>query len=220
MAVPRRAVRYLAAAGAVLGAMSCTSERDSASAGDVGVVVAATTEAPRIESVAMIGDSITVGAEVALRAALERLDVDVIAIDADSGRRMIASGAVASGLEAAARVARREPDLWAVALGTNDVGIYAGAEEYRAAIDELLLAIPEEVPLLWVDIYVDVAAEQSDEFNESLAEALDERGNTSVVEWSAVAADRGMLSDGIHPSEAGVDAFASLVATGVAEWLT
>ena len=204
------------AAGVAAVVLGCSAERDAAT--DVDVAAAATDATP-IESVAMIGDSITVGAEAPLRQSLEDLGLEVVAIDAENGRRMIESGSVSSGTEAAARVTQRQPDLWTVALGTNDVGIYAGADEYRAAIDELLLAIPGGAPLVWVDIYVDMAAGASDEFNATLSDALEARGNASVVPWADVADDDGVLSDGIHPSATGVDAFAELVAAGVAEWL-
>ncbi|MBA3604620.1 MAG: hypothetical protein H0W46_01335 [Acidimicrobiia bacterium] len=213
------AARYLPVAGvaAVVSVLGCSSDRGTGAANGDGSGAPAT---PRIETVAMIGDSITVGSEDALRSALQELGVETLAIDAENGRRMTASGFVGSGTEAAARVTTRDPDLWVVALGTNDVGIYDGRDEYRMAIEELLGTIPAGVPLVWVDIHVDSTPAANDEFNTTLAAALDDRGNATIVNWSAVAAGNGMLSDGIHPSGAGVEAFAELVSAGVANWLS
>ena len=221
MTVGRTSARALAAALVVLAA--CSSERDDvtgpgfgggAGAGGDPVPAPAT-----IETVAMIGDSITVGAEAELRRAIGRLPVELVAVDAAVGRRMTVDGAVDAGLDAVGRLAATAPDLWVVALGTNDLGLYAGAEQYRAAIDELLAAVPRDAPLVWVDAYVAGQDERSAEFNATLADALGARGRATVVRWAPVADDDGVLRDGVHPTPAGDATFAELVAAGVADWL-
>ncbi len=197
---------------------ACSSERDGVSAPPAGT---ATTIAVRadIDSVGVIGDSITVGAEPALRSTLEGLGLDVLAIDAANGRRIAVDGGVGSGVDAAARVAAVDPDLWVVALGTNDVANLDGPEAYATAIDSMLAEVPGDVPLVWVDIYYDDAEDASDTFNTVLRERLAQRGNATAVDWASVADDDGVLRDGVHPGDDGNLVFAGRVADGVAAWL-
>ena len=75
------------------------------------------------------------------------------------------------------------PDLWVIALGTNDVANYA-PEEYRPAIVELLAAVPADAPLVWVDTYLDEHQDLSALFNVELRTALGERGQATVVDWA------------------------------------
>ena len=197
---------------------ACSSDRAGVSAPPAGTAATIAARAD-IDSVGVIGDSITVGAETALRTTLEDLGLDVVALDAASGRRITVDGAVGSGVDAAARVAAADPDLWVVALGTNDVASLDGPEAYATAIDTMLAEVPGDVPLVWVDIYYDDAEDASDTFNTVLRERLAERGNATVVDWASVADDDGVLRDGVHPDDDGNLVFAGRVADGVAAWL-
>ena len=84
--------------------------------------------------VAMVGDSITVGSTPGLEAAAEALGFE-LSIDAEVGRRMTVGSSPESGTAAIADLLAESgvPDLWVVALGTNDVGQYDDAE-YAAQI--------------------------------------------------------------------------------------
>ena len=210
----RRLLLPLAVAGAALG--GCSSDRLTGPA--VGTTVPGPTAA-EIRTVGVIGDSITVGAESALRAALEGLGLRVARVDAESGRRMVVDAGVGSGVEAAGRVAAVDPDLWVVALGTNDVANLDGVEAYATAIDTLLDAVPDDAPLVWIDVYVDTAEEASATFNRVLRDRLGQRGGATVVDWASVADDDGVLYDGVHPGEDGNLVFADRAADGVAAWL-
>lgn len=224
----RAALAILITTAAALAA-GCSSDRDAVSAPPVAgvgetvapvVVTAPALDAP-IRSIAMVGDSITLGSEPALRQAFGELSVDLIAIDAENGRRMTVDGAVSSGLDAVDDVtADGQPDLWVVALGTNDIGHYDGVQQYRAAVDDVLAALPADVPLVWVGVYVEADADRSEAFNETLRAALGERGNATVVDWATTADDGDVLVDGIHPDDNGTTLFALLVTAGVSDWLT
>ena len=202
------------AVAAALGAAACSSERAGVSAPPAGATTIAT--AADIDSVGVIGDSITVGAEPALRTTLEGLGLDVLAVDAASGRRIAVDGGVDSGVDAAERVAALDPDLWVVALGTNDVANLDGPQAYAMAIETMLAEVPRDAPLVWVDIYFDGAEDASDAFNVVLRERLAQRGNASAVDWASVADDDGVLRDGVHPGADGNLVFAARVADGVA----
>jgi lysophospholipase L1-like esterase len=173
-----------------------------------------------IESVAMVGDSITVASEAPLQNGFRDLGLDVQAIDAASGRRITADGgAGTSGVDAVVALAPSRPDLWVIALGSNDVFQYDGEEAYRNEIAALLNALPPLAPVVWVDTYLTEDPERSDEFNRALRDTLAFRGTASMAEWANVAGSDGILSDGIHPSEEGARQFADVVMSAVEPWL-
>ncbi len=167
---------------------------------------------------AMVGDSITNGSEVELRERLATLDVDVRVIDAEDGRRMVFDGMGGSGIQSLTMLASNPPDLWVIALGTNDVAHYEGAEGYAPVIDELLTAVPSDAPLVWVDVYLESNPEASAEFNAALRDELEERGHSTIVNWAELAAEDGVLRDGVHPSGYGIDQFAQMVTRAVAHY--
>ena len=132
---------------------------------------------------------------------------------------MVLDGMMASGLTAVSEIADDDPpDLWVIALGTNDVANY-GPDEYRPAITELLAAVPSDAPLVWVDTYLDEHQEESATFNVELRAVLAERGRATVVDWAGIASEEGVLSDGVHPSGYGIEQFALRVAGAVANWM-
>ena len=174
--------------------------------------------ADEIRSVAMIGDSITVGAREPLTRMFAAADLQVIALDAENGRRIaVGSGAVASGIDVAGVVAAASPapDLWVVALGTNDVQQYS-PDEFASLVSELLAEIPGGAPVVWVDVHIDQAVDVCARFNTALSTALGARGGAVVAPWSAIAPTDGALSDGIHPTNTGTQLFADVVAASVA----
>ena len=172
-----------------------------------------------VDSVVMVGDSITFGSMEALEQGFATLDLDDVEIDAEGGRRMVVDGLTSSGLDAVSEIAGDEPpDLWVIALGTNDVANLE-PEDYRAAIDELLAAVPSGVPVVWVDTYLEEFRDLSALFNVELREALAERGQSTVVDWATIASQEGVLSDGIHPSGFGIEQFTDRVVDAVDAWM-
>ncbi len=218
----RRLLLVLVAASVALAA--CNSGRGELTAPPVGgsdpTAPAGEGAGEARETVGIIGDSITVGSQDAIVAAVEALGVEVVAVDAASGRRLVADGTVGSGVDAARRVAAADPDVWVVALGTNDVPNLEAQEDYAVAIDRMLREVPEDVPLVWVDVYVEWDETATGAFNGVLRDRVDARGSTVVVDWAARAAAEDLLRDGVHPTERGGLVFADLVAAGVATWLT
>jgi lysophospholipase L1-like esterase len=217
------AIGLVSACGSDRGTLTAPSfEGADASAPTAGPGVSADVDTDSdIQSVAMVGDSITVGSVAPLQDGFQGLGLDVRAIDADYGRRITVEGSAnGSGLDAVnALAASNPPDLWVIALGTNDVLQYAGAEEYRAAIGALLTAVPVGAPVVWVDTYLAEDPAQCDEFNTALRDTLDFRGTASVADWAAVASGEGVLADGVHPSAEGTQQFAAVVMAAVQPWL-
>ncbi|MFV0309977.1 MAG: GDSL-type esterase/lipase family protein [Desertimonas sp.] len=174
--------------------------------------------APSIDTVAVIGDSITVGAEPEVREALADIGVSVLAVDARSGRRTTVDHSVDSGIAAVRRVRETEPDLYVVALGTNDVFSLDDGERAAAMIDGLLAELPEHVPLVWVDVHVVGDDGGSEVFNAALRARLGERGEATIAGWHQVAMGSDLLRDGVHPTDAGDVVFAGVIAGAVADW--
>jgi lysophospholipase L1-like esterase len=228
-AVSARLAAVLAAASAIGLAGACSSGRDTVTAPPFGTVeVPPVTIQPfvppisgpdvAVDSVAMIGDSITAGSQDAIEAGLGTLGLDDVEIDAVSGRRMLVDGSNRSGLDAVEEIAESDPpDLWVIALGTNDVGNYR-PEEYGPAVAELLGAVPQDAPLIWVDTYLDARPAESAAFNDVLRLSLAARGRSMLLDWSSIAAQDGVLRDGVHPSDFGVQAFSDRVVAAVDAW--
>jgi lysophospholipase L1-like esterase len=207
-------------------AAACSSDRGSLTAPSFGsgsapiVTDAVRPRGGEIRTVAMVGDSITVGSRRALADGFRRLGLDVRAIDAADGRRIAVGGpSRPSGLDVVTQFGEDPPDLWVIALGTNDVFQYTHAEEYRAAIGALLSVIPATTPVVWVDTYLENDPARSDVFNQALRDTLDFRGTASVADWASVARGDGVLADGIHPSDEGVQQFGDVVTAAVEQWL-
>lgn len=174
---------------------------------------------PMPDTVAVIGDSIARSADPYLRAALEALGFEVVAYDAVESRRMVnGAGAVPSGKSAIDEVLDRgeEPDLWIIALGTNDVGAATGTDAWAAAIDDLMEAIPNDADVMWVDTWLRPLDPAAVEFNATLRQELRRHRNTLAIDWHDRAATDGLITDdGVHLSESGRIEYARMIADAI-----
>ena len=158
----------------------------------------------------MVGDSITFMSLEPLHAMFAAEGFTEVTVDAVPGRP-IAEGVDIVELVVASGPA---PDVWVVALGTNDLYYSTDVTAYRALVDSLLMQIPESAPVVWVDTFIRDRIAESRAFNEALAEALDERGDAQIARWFARCESEGELllaSDGVHPTDTGAIAFADVV---------
>lgn len=171
-------------------------------------------------TVVIVGDSITEASRDAIGWLAAASEVSVL-IDAEVGRRISGGDSPQPGTARLRSIRSRydDPDLWVIALGTNDVPGYDDDDDYARLIDTLLVEVPADDPLLWVNVYLAGAPERSDAFNIKLAQALTARGNAGIVDWRTVAPGDGMLSDGVHPTSGdGVLAFSDLVVSAIRDW--
>jgi lysophospholipase L1-like esterase len=192
-----------------------------AAAADRGTVAGGAAPTPAVDLV-MVGDSLTVAATPALEVSLAATGLTVAAIDAQVGRRMnVGTRSLVPGADVIRFVAAGSPpDVWVVALGTNDLGQFDGAEGYRAQLELLLAELPAAAPLVWVDTWFRARAEESGVFNLVLRDVLGRRDAAVVVDWAGVAEEPGVLtSDGVHTTPSGAERFAEVVAAGVEELL-
>jgi lysophospholipase L1-like esterase len=229
-----------------VGATACTATHSSASSGSAppptiglgfefdlepgsvsGVADVRAVDAEEIDTVVMIGDSLTVGATPALEQRFADLGFDNVLIEAETGKRMTStegdnsSGeAIASFLANADPEADRSNELWIIALGTNDINQYGDVAQVATEVDQVLDAVPDDAALVWVDTYYRQQLESAGEVNIAIADRVDARGNAVVAPWSAYAGGDGVTSgDGFHPTPQGRDVFADVVAGTVATFM-
>ncbi len=178
-----------------------------------------------VQSIVMIGDSITEGSIDELHDRFAAAGYDDVLIEAQRGKRMATStGDNPSGVRVADFITGGDDDhdgeLWVVALGTNDISKYGSPDELAGVVDEMLDAVPDDVPLVWIDTYFRDQSEGATFVNTVVADRLSRRGNAVMARWSDVAADDGVLSgDGVHPTNDGQLVFADVVVSEVDDFL-
>jgi lysophospholipase L1-like esterase len=193
-----------------------------------------------IDTVIMVGDSITVASTPQLETMFEQLGFDNVIIESKVGKRTALSfGSNPSGSQVAenivnfihsigegdAQVTADDPfdhsnELWVVALGTNDIDQYSDPAERAAAINEMLQTVPDESPLIWVDTFFRDRPDGTAEINDTIRDRVSQRGNSVIASWSLVADDEGNLrTDGVHPREQGSIVFANVVGNAIIDFL-
>jgi lysophospholipase L1-like esterase len=177
-------------------------------------------------AMAMVGDSITEGSTDEIRYTLAAEGFVDMDIDGLTSRRIEegdGSGSPLSGirtLEGMLADEQIDPDVWVVALGTNDIGQYDDPDDYRRLIRTVLEMIPDDIPLVWVDGFRADKPEASAEFDEILVEEVSTRRDSVVASWhdqaSRDAETEVLQDDGVHPNQHGRVVFAALVAEAIA----
>ena len=178
-----------------------------------------------IDSVVMVGDSITHGATAELSERYELLGLEHL-IEAQNGKRMAVSapnnpsGASIVEFLAANGDGDHSDEVWVIALGTNDVGQYAGPDDMAAAVNEILALVPDDAAVVWVDTYFRDRSEQAESLNSIIRDRVERRGDSVVAPWTAFADVEGVLTgDGVHPTTDGADVFAFVVTDTVRAFL-
>ena len=169
----------------------------------------------------MVGDSITVLSKDALQLVLADLGILTITINGEKSRRIeVGYKKPLPGVDVVKFIAHSgpSPDMWILALGTNDAGLYSTDSEYQGLIDDMLTAIPDHAPLVWMNVYRNDQLAGCEQFNALLRTTLMKRGNATVGEWfqQVTKTKESILShDGVHPNANGVLVFADTIRTAV-----
>jgi lysophospholipase L1-like esterase len=169
-------------------------------------------------SVAVVGDSLTLSAVEELRPALTRLGLDVIAIDGVEDRRMVSrTSTVSSGSDAISVILENDsPDLWVIALGTNDVGAQQATQTIRGHMTAVLDLIPDGVPVVWVDLWIRDRHDQIVDVNDVIDSVIAARPGSAVVDWYSHGDDKSVITaDGVHLTAAGQRVFAGSIAATI-----
>lgn len=173
------------------------------------------------DSVVVIGDSLTESAKEELDATLRGRGIGTVTIDGRSNRRMVRDAdGVPPGVDAVDEVTapgNPTPDVWVIALGTNDVGGAASPDEFEADMRALLARVPTGAPVVWVDVWIRDLAEQSAAANAVIREVLATRPAATVIDWYGRGDDAGViLDDGVHLTDDGQWIFATAISDAVA----
>jgi lysophospholipase L1-like esterase len=178
---------------------------------------ASTTELPA--TVAVVGDSLTLSAQDQIETAFAGLGIDVVAIDGVESRRMVSGGSSRPpGVDAidAILAAGTRPDLWIIALGTNDVGAESGSDKFRDDVLTLLRRVPPGDPVIWMDLFIRNREDAVAAANDTLRTVLGVRPDSEVADWFARGDDPGTITgDGIHLTDAGRVRFAATMTDAV-----
>ncbi len=233
MQISRRALLRAGASTGLLAVLAaCAEDPQSAAtnkngaagptAAEIGPLPAAQQNTDRTRF-AMVGDSITRASTKPLTAALQGLGYTEINIQAETSRRIdVGDGKKEplSGMKTMSKMMSDgvDPDIWAIAMGTNDVGKYPDADAYSSLIDEMMSLPDQNVPIVWVDVYNPNQLAGTKMFNLVLRDRANARGNATVLSWYDLASDpksKILRSDHIHPNEAGTLVFADLVSNAL-----
>ena len=196
---------------------------DPSSPSGVGKLPAPAADVTRTKF-AMVGDSITKASSTALTDVLKNQGYTDITIEAETSRRIAVGDGKAEPLSGIKTLFTMisdgvNPDVWGIAMGTNDVGKYKTADEYGSLIDQMLSMPDAKVPIVWVDVYNPNQLPGTKLFNEVLRERAAARANTTVLSWFDLASDpkeKILRTDHIHPNEKGTVVFADLVSAALA----
>ncbi|HEX6656652.1 MAG TPA: GDSL-type esterase/lipase family protein [Ilumatobacter sp.] len=171
------------------------------------------------ETAAIVGDSLTESAQQEIAAYLNGLGVDVVTIDGAQNRRMTHGDRPDPGIDIVERIAAvAEPEVWVIALGTNDVGAEVSPEQFGNDVKTLLAAIPADAPVVWVDVWIRDRQRQVETANAVLREMLADRGDSVVADWYAHGDDPGIITgDGVHLTNDGRYMFAATIAAATAD---
>jgi hypothetical protein len=144
-----------------------------------------------------VGDSVMLGAKVAIESALRPWHVTV---DAVVGRSTVA------GLEVLPARRNAIRDVAVVQLGTNDG---ASLAPYALHVDEIMRELRDVPVVIWLTIRE--ARRYYAGTNATLRRTLRAYPNAFVADWNAYAPAPGMYGDGLHLRPSGAAAMARLV---------
>jgi lysophospholipase L1-like esterase len=173
-------------------------------------------------AVAVVGDSLTLGAQLEITSTLSGLGLGVVAIDGQVSRRMTSStDTIRSGLAVVEEVAATSsPRIWVIALGTNDVASGSSPGQIRGSVERVLAAIPPDALVVWVDTWIRDERDAVVAGNLIIRDAVASRPGAVVADFFSYADDAGIVgSDGVHLTAAGNALFANVMANGIADVL-
>jgi lysophospholipase L1-like esterase len=170
-------------------------------------------------TVAVVGDSLTLSAQQEITAYLTGIGIEVLEVDGAVNRRMTGGSDPDPGIDVIEHLAdNAEPELWVIALGTNDVGSSVSPDQFGADVEALLDAIPDDAPLVWVDLWIRDRPEQTATANAVLRSILGRRSQTAVADWFSHGEDAGLVAgDGVHLTDDGRYMFAATIAAATVD---
>lgn len=159
--------------------------------------------------ISLIGDSLTIGTQPYQSDAFSQVGWGHSAIEAYNSRgiRTKLRKDYHTGLTSvdAIRATSGDSDLWVIALGTNDAGIYAKAK-HTEVIGMMMDKIGNGHIVMWVNVYLPKAPARQDNWNWALATVAKQRsGEMFVFDWASLARKnpKWVADDQVHCSNRG-----------------
>ena len=175
--------------------------------------------------VSVIGDSLTIGTMPYQGEAFAEAGWRHTEIDAYNSRgiRTKLKKDQHTGLTSvdAIRATSGDSDLWVVALGTNDAGIYAKAK-HAEVIGLMMDKIGSGHTVMWVNVYLPKAVSRQENWNSALATVAAERGTQMFVfDWASLAEKnpQWLANDQIHCNNKGYVQRASAIAQATRDFV-
>ena len=165
----------------------------------------------------MVGDSLTQGTMRYQTDACSAVGWAETTIDAHVSRgvRTKVKSDPHTGLTAVdfVRETSGEPDVWVVALGTNDAGIIS-KDKQADLIRQMMDHIGSGHSVMWVNVYLPGTRTRQAAWNSALTEVAAERAaEMSVFDWASLAQNqRWMANDLIHCTGKGYEHRATAIA--------
>ena len=147
---------------------------------------------PLLNTVVIIGDSLTVGTELYGTTLTQRLydaEITNAFVLAENGRT------TSEGIDELERFMLTE-GVVVLALGTNDVA--SGTPNvFGEYIDRAVAAVPESVDIYWLNLYTDHWV-SDDAYNEIIAQKARVYSNLFVMDFETFASPNWLEEDGVH----------------------
>ena len=175
------------------------------------------------ETVAVVGDSLTLSAKAQIEAELTNLGLEVVGFDARESRRMVSSSRdIPAGSVAVTEILEvADPELWVIALGTNDVGAAVSVETFTADLGQLLSLVPSSASVMWVDTFIRQGDDDVVAANAAIRSAIALRPGSHVIDWYVHGEEPGVVTvDGVHLTTRGKDRFAESIAVAIDQVFT
>jgi hypothetical protein len=162
----------------------------------------------------VVGDSVTVFSQDALRSRLETSMEGRVEIDAEMGRNVVMLDDLVTQ-----QLARARPRTMVLALGTNPDPSWT-LKDYRRVVD----SIPASITVVLVTVFrsrgstAEAVVQQMDDYSRWMRTLAASRDNVCFARWRGRVSGRGerYLLDGVHPNQRGARVFADTVAEAVA----
>jgi lysophospholipase L1-like esterase len=169
----------------------------------------ASTSSRSAQRVSVVGDSLTLGTLPYQGDAFTNAGWSGSAIDAFKSRGIRTKMRIDqhTGLTAVDAIRKKwgDSDLWVVALGTNDAGIFA-KDKQPEAIRQMMDRIGSGHYVLWINVYLPATPRRQQNWNTALATVAAERKDEMFVfDWASLAAQnpKWLAHDQIHCSPQG-----------------
>jgi len=169
------------------------------------------------DTVAVVGDSLTESAVAEITDMFEGVGIDVLVVDGAQNRRMTHGNLPLPGTVSIDEIAAHAaPDVWVIALGTNDVGSEQSPAQFRADAQSLLSHVPAGAPLVWVDLWIRDRQPAIEAANAELRDVIERRPDSIVADWYSHGDDHGLVTaDGVHLTDDGRNVFAIVMVDAV-----